>query len=147
MTPDPVVLRDTDPLDKGMQILLEKHLHALPVVDAEGRYLGLFDVPSVFRAMLPRVATFDEDLVDLSFLGEDIQDLRIDLPNDKPVSDFLDTEVDPIAPDLSVMETLHKVFRCRCALPVVDPGTGRLVGMISPWGALAAIERRRKVRP
>ena len=147
MTADPVVLRDTDPLDRGMQTLLEKHLHALPVVDSEGRFLGLFDVPSVFRAMLPAVATFERDLVDLSFLGDEIEDLRIDLPNNRPVRDFLDTHVEPISPDLSVMETLHRVFRRRSALPVVDPETGKLVGVVSPWGALAAIERRHKVRP
>lgn len=143
MTKDPLVLRDTDPLTKGFQVLLEKHLHALPVVDREGRYLGLFDLSAAFRAMLPGVATLDEDLVDLSFVADGIQDLRVDLPNDRPVRDFMDAEVEPVAPDLSLLETLHRVYRCRCALPVVDPANGKLVGMVSPWGALDAIERRK----
>ncbi|MEO5337052.1 MAG: CBS domain-containing protein [Magnetospirillum sp. WYHS-4] len=146
MTSKPLVLRETDPLDKGVHLLLANRLHALPVVDGEGRYLGLFDLPSVFQAMLPSIATFDENLVDLNFIGDDIDDLRVNLPNDTPVIGFLDTRIEPIGPDLSLKETLLRVFRCRCALPVVDAVTGKLEGMVSPWGALDAIERRKKAR-
>ena len=148
MIPAPLlVLRDSDPLGTGIKILVEKHLHALPVVDAAGRYLGLFDLMSAFRAMLPAVATFEGDLVDLGFVADSLDDLCDALPSDRPVGEFLSDKVPQVSPDLSLKETLLLVFRCRCALPVVDPATGKLVGMVSPWGALAAIERRKEARP
>ncbi len=45
-------------------------------------------------------------------------------------------DIPVVHPDTPLMETVLLLLRSRIALPVVDKNTGRLVGMISSWGAL-----------
>jgi CBS domain-containing protein len=44
-----------------------------------------------------------------------------------------------LRPDLSPVEALLLFYRNRSTLPVVEEGSGKLVGVLSYWDALAAI--------
>ena len=42
-------------------------------------------------------------------------------------------EIMPIAPDTPLTETMMQLFNTRASIPVVEPGTCKLLGMISYW--------------
>jgi CBS domain-containing protein len=44
-----------------------------------------------------------------------------------------------VHPDTPLIQTLFTLYKCRANLPVVDPDSGRLEGLISYWDVGAAI--------
>ena len=51
MTEDPVVVRAETNMAAAAKILLEQRMRRLPVVDAEGRLLGIFTRSDVLRSV------------------------------------------------------------------------------------------------
>jgi CBS domain-containing protein len=45
----------------------------------------------------------------------------------------MNTDVEPVPPDKPLVETLLILYRTKNSIPVVDPDTGKLLGMISYW--------------
>jgi CBS-domain-containing membrane protein len=52
MTPDPVCAGETDSVEKVARLIAEKHHNHLPVVDAEGRLVGLVTRADVLAALV-----------------------------------------------------------------------------------------------
>lgn len=50
MTPDPITVRMESSLETAARTLLDKRIRRLPVVDAEGRLLGMFSRGDVIKA-------------------------------------------------------------------------------------------------
>ena len=62
MNPHPPVLRATDKVPEGARIIMEHRYCTLPVVDEEGRFLGVFGVNCLLRLVLPEAALVREGL-------------------------------------------------------------------------------------
>jgi CBS domain-containing protein len=54
MNPNPMTLSPSDSVAVAADRILEHHLRHLPVVDAQGRYLGTFSIYSVLKLTLPK---------------------------------------------------------------------------------------------
>ncbi|NJN45748.1 MAG: CBS domain-containing protein [Candidatus Competibacteraceae bacterium] len=141
MNSRPVVLRTTDTVGTATQSILAHHLRHLPVVDEEGRYLGIFGIYSLLRLALPRALTLEQGLESVPFFQCTLEELREYLRTqwDSPVTSCLRQDIPLLHPDTSLMDTVLTLLRARIALPVVDRETGKLAGMISSWGALETI--------
>jgi acetoin utilization protein AcuB len=141
MNPKPVVLHATDTVAVAIQHILSHHLRHLPVVDSEGRYLGIFGIYSLLRLLLPKAVTMEPGLEDISFLQDDLDDLREHLRamEGESVVSCLRQDVPTVNPKTPLMETILLLLRARIALPVVEQESGRLAGMISSWEALEKI--------
>lgn len=50
MTPDPIVIRDSAPLDDAVRLLEENEISGLPVVDPDGVLLGVISQTDIVRA-------------------------------------------------------------------------------------------------
>jgi CBS-domain-containing membrane protein len=77
----------------------------------------------------------ERGLESLSFVSDTLHDLRRRLGEhmDDPVRVCMGEEVRVVRPDTPLIETLLILYRTRTSLPVVDPDSGLLVGMISYW--------------
>lgn len=141
MNANPVVLHPADTVGTAARYIVSHHLRHLPVVDEEGRYLGLFGIFSLLQLALPKAATLGRGLDSLSFAGDSPQELREHLHTaaGDSVLGSLRQDVPVVHPDTPLMETVLLLLRTRIALPVVEKDTGRLVGMISSWDALQQI--------
>ena len=108
MDPNPTVLAATDTIGTGIGYIMEKRFRNVPIVDAEGRYLGVFGVNCLLRLVLPQAALMEQGLTDLSFVSDSLKDLRRHLKasEDKPVTICLSDEATVIAPDTPLLETL-----------------------------------------
>lgn len=151
MTLNPPVLHPDDTVAKALDLLVANKMLALPVVERDGRYLGMFGKRKLFGLVLPAIVAADEtmpamaQLSDLSFLPGDIDEAerRFRAVGSQPVKEHIDGTVPVLRPGSPLMEALLLLFRTRNFLPVVDQDTGKLVGIISSWDALNKIRGRR----
>ena len=130
--------------------LIMKHkFRNLPVIDDQGRYLGVISSNRLLRIILPKAATMEPPLERLEFVHDTLDDLqeRWKDAQDRPVTDFLDNDVQTVAPDTSLDETLLTLYRNRTSLPVVDTETGHLVGIVSHWSVGNAVVGPLEDRP
>ena len=143
MLTDPVTVPDTATLGQAIKLLLEHQIQDLPLVDAQGRYCGLFGMRNLVRQLLPRAATLNAgaSLGDLGFVHDNLAAVQERLAGklNDPVIDYADRELQPVAPDTSLMETLLLLYRQHHLLPVVDGKTGHLAGIVTYWNILARL--------
>ena len=148
MNADPPLLIGTDTIGKALTILLRQRVLALPVVDADRRYIGLFAKSRLFGLMLPSVVALEDvlpkiaQLTDLAYLSDDLADLRerFGALRNRPVADYADPAAPTLKPDSPLMEAVLLVFRTRTFVPVINPASRRLVGVVSTWDILAKLE-------
>ncbi len=142
---DPVTLGPADTVERAAELLVQERALALPVVEVSGKLVGTFGVDGLAKLLLPRAVTLDvglEELTDLDFVADSLEELRERMGRvcEQPVKKYMDTETRrPLDPDSSFTEALFLLHRLGEDLPVVDPSTGKLVGMVSPWDVLSRL--------
>lgn len=147
MTVDPPVLNPGDTVGAAVDRLLAERVLALPVVDESGRYLGMFAKSRLFGLLLPAVVATEQTMPNmgkipyLDFLRDYLPEMqnRLQAIADDPVGRYLDNTVAVLHPDSPVVAAVLQVFRTRNFVPVVDPRTGKLAGLISTWDTIAKI--------
>jgi len=145
MLPDPVTVSDTATLSSALETLFRHRIKSVPVVDARHLYRGLFGVHTMVRTLLPRAATLDgASLTDLAFVHDSLDALKERLTRrmNESVMSFVDLELKPLSPEQSIMDTLLLLNRHRHNLPVTDPASGRLLGIVTTWEILSRLTGR-----
>jgi CBS domain-containing protein len=136
MDPYPTVLHPDDHIRTAAEYVMKNRYRRIPVVDDEGRFLGVFGVNCLLRLVLPHAAIMDKGLDSVHFARETLADLyrRYMEKSDEKVVTCMDKgEVETVGPDTPLLEAALVLYRTRASLPVVDPETGKLVGVISYW--------------
>ena len=133
MNTRPLTLRVDAPVSNAVEIFLRHACHTLPVVDAEGRFAGLFGVHRLLGLLLPKVATLKDGLTDLRYVQDTLADVRRRLADiaGHAVGDYLDEPAAVLRPDTPIMETLLMLYHHHDGLPVVEEASGRLLGIVS----------------
>jgi CBS domain-containing protein len=147
MNRNPPLLHVGDTVADALRSMLSHRVLALPVVDDDRHYLGMFAKSRLFGLVVPMVLTFQDVAPDLGahsdfgFLSDDLDDLRQRLRGlaDRPVAEFADATVPLLRPDSPLMAVIVLLYRTRNFLPVVDQTTGRLEGVVSTWETLTKL--------
>jgi CBS-domain-containing membrane protein len=141
MNTDVPALHPTDSVERAAALIIEHRLPALPVVDAQGRYLGLLGICRALSLLLPRAILLDGGVTDLAYMSETLPDLqqRYQGIRSRQVGECMDTHATVIGPDTPLMETLLFLYRSQNIVPVVDKDSGRLLGVVSSFGTLSTI--------
>ncbi|WP_288143689.1 CBS domain-containing protein [Accumulibacter sp.] len=147
MSDPPTVLKPADSVSVALQTMVRERLPALPVVDTDGRYVGMLPRSRLVALAMPRVLSHDTDqqplarLLQVGFIRDSLADLqeRMAAAANDPVSKHLDREVSVLSPDTPLMNALLFLYRQRNVLPVVE--NGKLLGIVSVWDVLARIGR------
>jgi len=132
---------------EAMLIMARKKVHNLPVVDAEGSFLGLFSLRRITRALMPMAAQIGEDIMDfqMAFIGDSSDDYlrRLKKIGEQPVSELLEKKkkLRFCSPDTPVPHLLQLLSENPMSLPVlVLKGEHQhVVGMVSNWDVLTKI--------
>lgn len=126
--PPPATLTKSDSVAEAIAKLQQHDLPALPVVDARGHFLGVFGHREIIGLVLPRAARAGDAIQDLSFVGDNVDDLR------KRLGGVLKEQVGrymaphrTVRPETSLVEALLLLYRGDAVLPICDPA-GTLVG-------------------
>lgn len=137
-----MVLPHTAKLQNAARIILEHRYRNVPVVDEAGRYLGVVSANRLLRMILPKAAFMERSAIDsLPFVKNTLADFRERWREvaTTPVLECLDTDLETVTPETSIAETLLSLYHNRTSLPVVEPDTMRVVGIVSHWSAGAAM--------
>jgi len=141
MDPEPPVLRPSDLIRTAADVIMGGRYRRLPVVSADGRYLGMFGVNCLLGMVLPKALLMEEG-ENLSHIPrETLSDLhrRFRQFEDQPITLCTLEAAVVVHPDMPLIQTLFTLYKTRTNLPVVDPDSGRLEGLISYWDVGAAI--------
>lgn len=141
MTRDPISVREDDTIGQAAREIIEHCYINLPVVDGDGRLVGLFGVYDLLALLVPRVAVIGNLLPNLRFLSDDASELRrkFESVRQSPVRRAVNREAARVYPDTPLIEAIRLFCRNHMTIPVVERGTDRLVGMISYWDAARCI--------
>ncbi|MDS4042302.1 MAG: CBS domain-containing protein [Candidatus Competibacter sp.] len=138
MNPNPMTLGPSDTVAAAAARILEHHLRHLPVVDAQGRYLGTFSVYSLLKLTLPQAVLDKHGLDNVSFVTEHVSDLaqRLGGRREEPVRNWLNIH-EVAHPETPVMEVMLLMLQGRTtSVPVVNKESGKLEGIVSFWDVL-----------
>ncbi len=132
MDPHPLTVKPDDTIACAAEFIMEHRYRSLPVVDENGCYLGMFGINCLFKQVIPK-AVFAHGLENVSFIHETFEELldRFEEVKDEPVSICISHEIHAISPDTPLTETMLQLYDTRLSIPVIDPDSYKLLGMIS----------------
>lgn len=138
---DFIALAPDDTVERAIALLLDGRVADLPVRDAAGRFVGMFRVDRLLGALLPRAAQLPGGIEDLSFIAAGLDSLRGPMRalNARRVAEFTVAPEHVVHPDTAPVETVLLLQRGASAVPVVERGSGRLVGLASARDVLGAL--------
>ena len=133
---DHAVLKAHHKVRAAAECIMARRYRSVPVVDDDGRYLGVFGVNCLLRQVIPKAAIIEDGLDNLGFVNDTLADLhqRFREIETQPVSVCMSTDVPIVHPDTPLLETLLLLYRSKASLPVVERDGGLLVGVITYWG-------------
>ena len=134
MDPNPVVLHPDDCIRTAAEYVMKNRVRRIPVVDDDGKFLGVFGVNCLLRLVLPNAAIMENGLESVHFARETLSDLYrrfMENSNTEIALCMDEKDVEVVAPDTPLLESVLVLYRTRASLPVVDPETGKLEGVIS----------------
>lgn len=123
--------------------LFKKHrARFLPVIDADGKYLGVFTAPTLLKLLLPKAATIGLNtdsmrvsLEGLGFMSLSKADFEAQLEHlrEELVKDNLSNPANiPVtAPETPIMEGIFLYYKYKRHVVLVDSDSGRFVGTVS----------------
>ena len=134
-------LLDTDTVAEATRRMLGDRVSDLPVIDASGALIGLFRLEALFAALLPKAALLGDGLADLAFVSDSLGQLRDRMRaiEHRPVRDFAVMPEHVVHPDTTPLQAILLLHHGANNIPVVAPGSRKLVGMISARDVLAAL--------
>lgn len=141
MNPNPAIVRNTDTIALAADHIMSQRCRRLPIVDENNRYLGVVGINCLLRFVLPRAIVMDKGLTNASFIHHTLSDFhqRFNEIADLPVTRCMGDEAVVVSPDTSLTETLRILYNHMGSLPVVEPKSGILVGVVTYWDVGAAI--------
>jgi CBS-domain-containing membrane protein len=142
MTVNPPTVRDTDSIAVATALLIEGRHLGLPVIDKDGRYIGMFGTDELLSLVVPRVAIAGSNVVpNLRFVGDNPNALgeRFQQSAQQSVGTVADRNAIALGPDTPQIEAFRIFCRSRASLPVVEPGSRKLVGLVSYFDVMGAM--------
>jgi CBS domain-containing protein len=121
-------LQSSDSIKEGARRLSVERLTDLPVVDDDGRMVGLFGEKELIMALSP---SYLEELSDTTFITRDFEDIAEEARKvmHRPVEDFMRREYATLEPDFSILHCCELfLHRRQGVLPLLEEG--RPVGLI-----------------
>jgi CBS domain-containing protein len=127
MTTPAVTVQETDLLTHAVDIMLEKNVKRLPVVDAAGFLTGMLSRMDIFQTITRETPDWER-----------MQNHHVHIENSQSVSEIMRRDTQTVAPETPVHEVLTMIDTDDIQrVAVVDP-EGCLLGLISDRNLLSA---------
>ncbi len=135
-----ITVSDDDTVETVLRLLDEKQIRAVPVIDKDGVFKGMFSTHEVIKSLVP--AYMSGDLVTLDFavgqsphLAEMLRKLYpTRVGNHVSASDCI-----KLTDKTHTWEALRMLAKYGSPIPAVNPANGMLIGLISEQSAIEAL--------
>ncbi len=136
-------LKGDDVVGEATRRMLTSFVTDLPVVDDDGRLIGILKLERLLASLLPKGALIGFGMDDLRFVSDSLDHLRKQMRAvaDTPVRQLMVKAEHVVHPDTSPVEIVLLLYRGASNVPVVEPDTNRLVGMVSARDVLSALQQ------
>ncbi len=133
MRPTKTSLHRDDPAQVAIDFMMEKHMGLVPVVDSEGRFVGLLSGDRLMHSMLPKHLTMVRGMERMGYLRESEEELRERLADmgKWTIGEIMNTQAKVVYPDSPLVEAQIILSGAQFVVPVVDRDSGKLLGAIS----------------
>lgn len=137
-------LKDTDTVAEATRRMLADRVSDLPVLDADGKLVGIFKLDRLFGGLLPKAALIGYGVPDLAFVSDTIGQLREKMREieHQSVREFMAVPDHVVHPDTSPLELVLQLHRGANNIPVVARDSGKVVGMVAARDMLAALRQK-----
>jgi CBS domain-containing protein len=141
MTANPVTLRESDSIAVAAEKLIELRTLSIPVVDADGGYVGMFGAADLLGIVVPRVALAGNLAPNLRFVEDDPRRLAERFADTKrrSVGEIADRNAIVLAPDTPQIEAFRMFCRNPASLAVVEPQSRKVVGVVTYWDVMGTL--------
>lgn len=141
MTHNPKSVTESETIGRAAAEIIAHRYVNLPVIDRQGRLVGLFGVYDLLALMVPRVAIIGNLLPNLRFMSDNMDDLyaKFEELRNAPIRRAINREPVVVYPETPVIEAIRLFCRNHLTLPVVEKESRKLAGIISYWDAAQAI--------
>lgn len=139
---DIVTIKPDMTIDAVMKLLNKKKLRAVPVIDDDNMLIGMFSTKILLRHLLPVSVTMEDGLQRLGFIkgaAPSIGKKLAKLKHEK-VEQYVDKEPVVLHTEIPLWEAIRYLTAHGSPLPVIDPKTGKLEGLISDQSMLTLLE-------
>ncbi len=124
-------IREDQSVAKAVDVMVARKLKRLPVVDAEGRLVGMLARYDIFK-----------------IIGHETPDWRnlhrsVQISDVRAIRDIMDPHPQTVAPDAPIEEVIRIIDTSEIQRVSVVDGTGRFLGLISDKAVLAAFGNQR----
>ena len=132
ITKEAVVVEENATFLDALKAMVEKQSNSLLVINSNGELAGEVTVSDLLDAVVPEY--LDGDSIAAHFATEKMFEEAVKAAQDKPVSDFMSVDLDPIRADEGLMSVAATaIARQQARIPVVDHDN-RPVGIVSRRG-------------
>lgn len=141
MMREPPTVSEHETVAEAAAKLTAHRYTSLPVVSADGRFIGMFGIGDLLGLLVPRVALAGDLTANLRFIADDPGEMRrrYDEVKSRRASEVADRDGARLAPDAPEIEVIRLCCRNQAPIPVVEKTTDRLVGIVSIWDAVRTL--------
>ncbi len=141
----PFLVKAEDTLATAIDLMISKHQPDLWVVDDNFRFIGEIRAVQFAKILVPVTVgshyEIDSTISNDESIAESIEDAQQRLAPflDRKVKDYVDHEIPVVRPDLPIASALMLLRGGLIRMPVVETGSGRLLGSLSMLNILAKL--------
>ncbi len=146
MHEDPFTVSVDDNLSTAVEQMVGKHQADLWVVDGDYRFVGEIRALQFAKVLVPVTVGSQYEIESTISHDESVAESLADAQRrlepflDRKVKNYVDHEVPVVRPDLPIASALMLLRGGLVRMPVVDAGSGRLLGTLSMLTVLAKLQ-------
>lgn len=131
-----------DPAGMAIDFMRAKHMGLVPVVDRDAVFVGLLSGDRLMHFMLPTAVAMMRGKKYASYVRESAEDLRERVADvrTRRIGDLVDRDVAVAYPDTGLVDAMILLSEKQFVVPVVARGSRKLLGAISFFTVLDALE-------
>tara|TARA_B100001750_G_C15467118_1_gene577695 strand:- start:379 stop:879 length:501 start_codon:yes stop_codon:yes gene_type:complete len=135
-----ITVSENDSVEQALRLLDEKQVRAAPVVDDNGVFKGMFSTHEIIKALVPSYMTQGIQSLDFATGASTVLASRLKQMFPTRVGNHvLEDDCVKITDKTNTWEALRMLTRYGSPIPVVDPHTKKLIGLISEQSAIDAL--------
>lgn len=140
LIPNPIHLTPDQSVKSALETLQAGHFRTAPVVDENGKVVGMFGLGCLMEDLLPMAAQIEDGLMDLDFLvgGSPGAAKKIRKIGPQLVRNHMNREIENflLCPETPMLEVMRRLHKFGSPLPVIDEKTHKYVGLVSEQSCL-----------